>query len=176
MPRNEKVRNFFVLLSLILIVPFYSFLCRMDGQVVRGCMNSRDGCPDGVAACVTCQGNFCNAGSYLHANCIKCSGNFTEKCAVDSVYLASKQATGRCELAYETPHCYMSIRQNEVHRGCVADKHYYEVLQYTCNDKESCMFCDGENCNYFAIDLKAMKSNEVKAGGGDQMGKRNGWF
>lgn len=58
--------------------------------------------------------------------------------------------TKACPVGYETPHCYMSVTNKELVRGCVSDELYHEVLSGQCIDEMGCFFCDGENCNYFS--------------------------
>lgn len=131
-------------------------ITRHEGQVFRGCVKKKEGCPKDVAHCSVCDTNFCNYESYVHAECLSCVGDLSSKCAKDPAFLASHSASPtRCPVGYETPHCYMSVRNgNEVRRGCVSDRNYYEVLQSLCIQSEDCLFCDGENCNYFEIHMK----------------------
>lgn len=107
-----------------------------------------------VTDCKRCNTNFCNAESYVEADCIHCKGGFTSDCAKNVHYLATSKPVISCRVAYETPHCYMSMQDGKtVNRGCVADRDYYELMQFTCREWEDCMFCDGNNCNYFGFNM-----------------------
>lgn len=111
-----------------------------------------------VTNCRRCETNFCNADSYVEAECIHCQGDFDSECAKDLLFLASSEPVISCPVAYETPHCYMSIQHGKtVHRGCVSDRDYYELMQFICTEWEDCMFCDRDNCNYFAFNTEVLR-------------------
>ena len=134
-----------------------AFIYSIDGIFERGCLKRSIDVPTDVEYVYVCDGQLCNSQSYIHANCISCKGKLTDKCAHDSVYLSETAPTSYCEVGYEVPHCYISIiNRTHVERGCVSTRFYHESMLRNCAlNKEECFFCDGDNCNYFAVNLTA---------------------
>lgn len=134
-------------------------------EVTRGCLAPNEPVcdpdnPKTYKHCERCGRSLCNSSPLVNAHCVTCTGNFSEKCATDIEFLSLDKTTMNCAVGYERPHCYISIADGQITRGCVSHRNF-KLMKITCNqDYEMCFFCDFENCNYFQVLMESFTGDK----------------
>lgn len=126
-----------------------------DGITKRGCETGQLNCTlSNVLECQSCQGNFCNRGSFpperLH--CYQCgtdANNCKEALVVQPTPCAKNEfqpTSGAKEGCYE----YFSLTKGHSVRGCASNT--YEYYKCMLESGSKCKLCKGNGCNSGAME------------------------